>query len=422
MNTTATTAPDPVLRNLGALLPDLEALYKDVHAHPELSMQETRTAGLAAERLRAAGYDVTTGVGKTGVVGVLRNGDGPTVMLRADMDALPVAEATSVPYASKVQATGPEGETVPVMHACGHDMHVTWLAGATALMAQARDAWHGTWMAVFQPAEETAAGAQAMIDDGLFKRFPKPDVVLGQHVMVGPAGMLGGRTGAITSAADSLQIRLFGRGAHGSMPQASIDPVVMAASVVLRLQTIVSREVAAAEAAVVTVGALQAGTKENVIPDEAIIKLNVRTFDEGVRQRVLAAITRIVNAEAEASGAPRKPEITPLDRYPLAVNDAAASQRVVEAFRRHFTDERVRTTGPASASEDFGSFGSEWGVPSAFWFVGGTDAEVYAKARAENRINELPTNHNPSFLPVIHPTLETGVEALVVAARAWLAA
>jgi len=422
MNTTATTAPDPVLRNLGALLPDLEALYKDVHAHPELSMQETRTAGLAAERLRAAGYDVTTGVGKTGVVGVLRNGDGPTVMLRADMDALPVAEATSVPYASKVQATGPEGETVPVMHACGHDMHVTWLAGATALMAQARDAWHGTLMAVFQPAEETAAGAQAMIDDGLFKRFPKPDVVLGQHVMVGPAGMLGGRTGAITSAADSLQIRLFGRGAHGSMPQASIDPVVMAASVVLRLQTIVSREVAAAEAAVVTVGALQAGTKENVIPDEAIIKLNVRTFDEGVRQRVLAAITRIVNAEAEASGAPRKPEITPLDRYPLAVNDAAASQRVVEAFRRHFTDERVRTTGPASASEDFGSFGSEWGVPSVFWFVGGTDAEVYAKARAENRINELPTNHNPRFLPVIHPTLETGVEALVVAARAWLAA
>lgn len=422
MNTTATTASDPVLQNLGALLPDLEALYKDVHAHPELSMQETRTAGLAAERLRAAGYDVTTGVGKTGVVGVLRNGDGPTVMLRADMDALPVAEATSVPYASKVQATGPEGETVPVMHACGHDMHVTWLAGATALMAQARDAWHGTLMAVFQPAEETAAGAQAMIDDGLFKRFPKPDVVLGQHVMVGPAGMLGGRTGAITSAADSLQIRLFGRGAHGSMPQASIDPVVMAASVVLRLQTIVSREVAAAESAVVTVGALQAGTKENVIPDEAIIKLNVRTFDEGVRQRVLAAITRIVNAEAEASGAPRKPEITPLDRYPLAVNDAAASQRVVEAFRRHFTDERVRTTGPASASEDFGSFGSEWGVPSVFWFVGGTDPEVYAKARAGNRINELPTNHNPRFLPVIHPTLETGVEALVVAARAWLAA
>jgi len=422
MNTTATAASPPISQNLGPLLPDLETLYKDVHAHPELSMQETRTAGIAAGRLRDAGFGVTTGVGNTGVVGVLHNGDGPTVMLRADMDALPVEEATSVPYASKVQAVDPEGKTVPVMHACGHDMHVTWLAGATALMAQARDAWHGTLMAVFQPAEETAAGAQAMIDDGLFERFPKPDVVLGQHVMVGPAGALGGRTGAITSAADSLQIRLFGRGAHGSMPQASIDPVVMAAAVVLRLQTIVSREVAAAESAVVTVGALQAGTKENVIPDEAIIKLNVRTFDEGVRKRVLAAIERIVNAEAEASGAPRKPEITPLDRYPLAVNDAAASKRVVEAFRGYFSPDRVHETGPASASEDFGSFGAEWGVPSVFWFVGGTDPDVYAKAKAANRINELPTNHNPRFLPVIHPTLETGVEALVVAARAWLAA
>ncbi len=419
---TAAHPSDPVLKNLDALVPGLEALYKDVHAHPELSMQETRTAGLAAERLRAAGFEVTTGVGNTGVVGVLKNGDGPTVMLRADMDALPVAEATGVPYASHVTAKDAEGNTVPVMHACGHDMHVTWLAGATALMAQARHAWHGTLMAVFQPAEETAAGAQAMIDDGLFERFPKPDVVLGQHVMVGPAGFVAGRTGAITSAADSFQIRLFGRGAHGSMPQASIDPVVMASSVVLRLQTIVSREVAAAESAVVTVGALQAGTKENVIPDEAIIKLNVRTFDEGVRQRVLAAITRIVNAEAAASGAPKPPEITPLDRYPLAVNDPAATERVAAALRQHFSDERVRLTGPASASEDFGSFGAEWGVPSVFWFVGGTDPDTYAKAKADNTLNDIPTNHNPRFLPVIHPTLETGVEALVVASRAWLAA
>ena len=422
MKESAAVARDPVLGNLDRLAPELEALYKDVHAHPELSMQETRTAGIAAERLRSAGFEVTAGVGRTGVVGVLRNGDGPTVMLRADMDALPVEEATGVAYASKVQATDPDGNTVPVMHACGHDMHVTWLAGAAALMARARGPWRGTLMAVFQPAEETAAGAQAMIDDGLFKRFPKPDVILGQHVMVGPAGVLGGRSGAITSAADSLQIRLFGRGAHGSMPQASIDPVVMAAAVVLRLQTIVSREIAAAESAVITVGALQAGTKENVIPDEAIIKLNVRTFDEGVRKRVLAAIERIVNAEAEASGAPRKPEITPLDRYPLALNDAAANKRVVEAFRQYFSPERVHETGPASASEDFGSFGSEWGVPSVFWFVGGTDPDAYAKAKAANRINDLPTNHNPRFLPVIHPTLETGVEALVVAARTWLAA
>jgi hippurate hydrolase len=404
------------------LLPQLETLYTDIHAHPELSMQETRTAKLAAEHLRAAGYEVTTGIGKTGVVGLLRNGDGPTVMLRADMDALPVEETTGVPYASKVTATDPEGNTVPVMHACGHDMHVAWLVGATTLMAQTRDTWRGTLMAVFQPGEETAEGARAMIDDGLFQRFPKPDVVLGQHVMVGPAGAIGGRKGVITSAADSLQIRLFGRGAHGSMPQASIDPVVMAASTVLRLQTIVARELAPAEAAVLTIGSLQAGTKENVIPDEAVIKLNVRTFDEGVRARVLAAITRIVNAEAAASGAPRPPQITPLDNYALVINDEEATTRVVESFRRHFAAERIRQAGPTSASEDFGSFGAAWGVPSVFWFVGGTDPGVYAKAKAENRLNEIPTNHNPRFLPVLHPTLQTGVETLMVAAGAWLAA
>lgn len=421
MNTPNATSKDPILKNLDRMLPDLEALYKDVHSHPELSMQETRTAGLAADRLRAAGYEVTTGVGKTGVVGLLRNGDGPTVMLRADMDALPIEEATGLPYASKEKMKDRQGNTVPVGHMCGHDMHVTWLAGAAALFSQARDAWHGTLMAVFQPGEETAEGAQAMIDDGLFKRFPKPDVVLGQHVMVGPSGTVAGRAGSITSAADSLQIRLFGRGAHGSMPQASIDPVVMAAATVLRLQTIVSREVAAAEAAVVTVGVLQAGTKENVIPDEAIIKLNVRTFDAGVRKRVLAAIERIVKAEAEASGAPRPPEITPLDRYPLNVNDTDASARIVAAFRRYFPADRVRQTGPAPASEDFGSFGTQWQVPSVFWFVGGTDPATYTKAKEEGRLNELPVNHSPKFAPVLHPTLEMGVETLVVGARAWLA-
>jgi len=413
---------EPVLKDLDRLLPDLEALYKDVHAHPELSMQESRTAGLAADRLRAAGYEVTTGVGKTGVVGLLRNGDGPTVMLRADMDALPIKEATGLPYASKITAKDRDGNTVPVGHMCGHDMHVTWLAGATTLFAQARDAWRGTLMAVFQPGEETAEGAQAMIDDGLFKRFPEPVVILGQHVMVGPAGAIAGRTGAITSAADSLQIRLFGRGAHGSMPQSSIDPVVMAAATVMRLQTIVSREVAAAEAAVVTIGALQAGTKENVIPDEALIKLNVRTFDEGVRKRVLAAIERIVRAEAAASGAPRLPEITKLDQYPLNVNDAEATRRIADAFRRHFPAERVRQTGPAPASEDFGSFGTEWHVPSVFWFVGGTDPDVYAQAQKAGRLHELPVNHSPLFAPVIHPTLETGVETLIVAAKAWFSA
>src|SRR5690349_2170597 len=236
-------------------------------------------------------------------------------------------------------------------------------------------------MAVFQPGEETAQGARAMIDDGLFTRFPKPDVVLAQHVMVGPAGTVAGSAGPITSAADSLQIRLFGRGAHGSMPQASIDPVVMAAATVMRLQTVVSREVAATEAAVVTIGVLQAGTKENVIPDEALIKLNVRTFDAGVRKRVLNAIERIVRAEAAASGAPRPPEIAPLDQYPLNVNDKEASERVANAFRAYFSASSVMHTGPAPASEDFGCFGTEWQAPSVYWFVGGTDPNTYAKAK-----------------------------------------
>jgi hippurate hydrolase len=410
-----------VLRGLHDALDDLEALYKDVHSHPELSMQETRTAGLAAERLKAAQFEVTERVGKTGVVGLLENGDGPTVMLRADMDALPVKEATGLPYASTVTATDPDGNETPVMHACGHDIHVTWLAGASALLATAKDAWRGTVLAVFQPAEETAAGAQAMIDDGLFARFPKPDVILGQHVMPMSAGTIASRPGVVTSAADSLEIRMFGRGAHGSMPQASVDPVVMAASTVLRLQTVVSREVAPTDAAVVTVGALQAGTKENVIPDEAVIKLNVRTFDQAVRRRVLDAIKRIVNAEAEASGAPKPPEFTTLDRYNLVTNDEQATERVRDALRDHFGDARVTHTGPASASEDFGSFGVGWDAPSVFWFVGGVDPDTYARAEREGRLSEIPTNHNPKFAPVLHPTLETGVEALVAATCAWLA-
>jgi hippurate hydrolase len=410
---TTQTASESVLGGLGGILDELEDLYKDVHSHPELSMQEKRTAAIAADRLRAAGFEVAEEIGNTGVVGLLRNGDGPTVMLRADMDALPVEEQSGLDYASTVDG---------VMHACGHDMHVTWLAGAAALMAGSRDGWHGTLMAVFQPAEETAAGAQAMIDDGLFDRFPKPDVILGQHVMPMSAGIIASRSGVVTSAADSLEIRMFGRGAHGSMPQASVDPVVMAASTVLRLQTVVSREVAPTDAAVLTVGALQAGTKENVIPDEAVIKLNVRTFDQSVRKRVLDAIERIVNAEAEASGAPKPPEFRTLDRYDLVTNDEQATDRARDALRAHFGADRVTHTGPASASEDFGSFGVEWNAPSVFWFIGGVDPDTYARAEREGRLSELPTNHNPRFAPVLHPTLETGVEAMVTGACAWLSA
>src|SRR3954451_10151525 len=412
---TEPTRGHAVLAGLDGITAGLEGLYRDVHAHPELSLREQRTAEKAAERLTAAGYDVTTGVGGTGVVGLLANGDGPTVMVRADMDALPVKEATGLPYASTADG---------VMHACGHDMHVTWLAGVTALLAAARDAWHGTVLAVFQPAEETAQGAQAMIDDGLFERFPKPEVILGQHVMPAPAGAIGYRPGITQAAADSLEVRMFGRGAHGSMPESSVDPVVMAAATVLRLQTIVSREVAARQAAVVTIGALQAGTKDNVIPDEALLKLNVRTFDEPVRAHVLEAIKRIVEAEATAPGAPRPPELTTTEHYPLTINDPRCTDRVAAALRAHFGDDRVhQLASPYSASEDFGSFGTEWGVPSVFWYVGGTDARAYREAEQAGRIaQDIPTNDNGRQAPVIHPTLETGVQAMTIAALDALAA
>src|SRR4051812_7076566 len=420
---TDATRGTAALARLDGMMAGLEELYRDVHAHPELSMQEHRTAAKAAEQLQSAGYAVTTGVGGTGVVGQLRNGDGPTVMLRADMDALPVREATGLPYASTATATDPAGNEVPVMHACGHDMHVTWLAGVATVLARARDTWQGTVLAVFQPAEETAQGAQAMIDDGLFQRFPQPHVIFGQHVMPAPAGAIGYRPGTTQAAADSLDVPLFGRGAHGSMPESSVDPVVMAAATVLRLQTIVSREVAANQAAVVTIGALQAGTKDNVIPDEALLKLNVRTFDEQVRTRVLDAIRRIVEAEAAASRAPRPPEITMTEHYPLTVNDPARTGRVAAALRVQFGETAVRElAAPVSASEDFGSFGTEWGVPSVFWYVGGTDPDVYRRAEQAGRIaDDIPTNHNARFAPVIQPTLAIGVQAMAAAALDTLA-
>lgn len=403
-----------------ALLDRLEAVYKDLHAHPELSMQESRTAGIAADWLEQAGFGVTRGVGGTGVVGVLRNGEGPTLLLRADMDALPIAEATGLDYASSATGTDRFGQASAVAHACGHDMHVVWLMGAARMLSDHRDAWRGTIVAVFQPGEETAQGARAMIEDGMVRRFPKPDVVLGQHVVPAPAGCIGWRVGAMMSASDSWEVRLFGRGAHGSMPQRSIDPVVMAASTVMNLQSIVSRQVGMAEQAVVTVGTLQAGRSENVIPDDALLRLNVRTFNDEVRQRVLAAIRRIVQAGAESAGASRMPDIAVLGEHPLTRNDEAATRRVVAALTQRFGADRIQEVEPASASEDFGLFGAAWGVPSVYWFVGGTDAATFEAAARAGKVNELPGNHSPAFAPVIDPTLQAGIVAMLTAAGVWL--
>ena len=403
-----------------ALLAELADIYKDIHAHPELSMQEHRTAGLAAAWLRKHGYEVTEGVGGTGVIGLLRNGDGATVLLRADMDALPVQEATGLPYASAQTGIDRFNQETAVAHACGHDMHIVWLMGATQILAGNRDQWRGTVCAVFQPGEEIGQGARAMIEDGMVKRFPKPDVTLGQHVMPLSAGQIGWRTGTMLSAGDSLEVTLFGRGAHGSMPQKSIDPVVMAASAVMRLQTVVSREVAMTDSAVVTVGTLRAGMNENVIPDRALLRLNVRTFKDEVRARVLAAIKRILAAEATASGAPKPPDYKVLSEFPLTRNDEAATRKVVAALERHFGTERVHEVEPVTASEDFGLFGTAWNVPAVYWAVGGIDPQEYSAAEADGKLDEIPANHAPNFAPVIDPTLRTGIEAMLAAASVWL--
>jgi hippurate hydrolase len=401
------------------LLPELTEIYKDIHRNPELSMHETRTSKIAADYLAKYQFEVTTPVGPTGVVGLLKNGDGPVVMLRADMDALPVTEKTGLPYASTKVARDEDGKEVGVSHVCGHDIHVTWLMGAARLFSEHKDQWKGTLMAVFQPGEEVGRGAQSMIDAGMMDRFPKPEIILGQHVMVGEAGTVGYRSGAILSAGNSIQVQLFGKGAHGSYPQTSIDPVIMAAATAMRLQTIVSREVAPTETAVLTIGALQAGTKENIISDHAILKLNVRTFNEGVKDHILSAIKRICNAESAASDAPKVPEYIDLDSYPLTENDAAATAKVAAAFHVVFGD-KAHETGPASASEDFSIFGRSWKVPYVFWFVGGTDPKTYLDAIKNNQLNSIPSNHSPKFAPVINPTLKTGLQAMMTAAAAWL--
>ena len=403
------------------LLAELEGIYQDIHAHPELSMQEARTADLAGAWLRLHGYEITEGIGGTGVVGLLRNGEGATVLLRADMDALPIEESTGLPYASRESGIDRFGQATAIAHACGHDMHVAWLMGATRLLAENRDRWHGTVIAVFQPGEETGQGARAMIEDGMVKRFPKPDVTLGQHVMPLSAGQIGWRIGTMLSAGDSWEVTLFGRGAHGSMPQKSIDPVVMAAAAVMRLQTVVAREVAMTDSAVVSVGTLRAGMSENVIPDRALLRLNVRTFKDQVRTRALAAIRRILDAEAAASGAPKPPEYAVLSEFPLTRNDETATRKVVAALERHFGPDRVHEIEPATASEDFGLFGTAWNVPSVFWVVGGIDPERYRAAEQAGTLDEIPANHAPDFAPVIHPTLRTGIEAMLAAAGAWLA-
>jgi len=408
-------AQTPTSKEVEAVYPDAHALYLDLHQNPELSSHETQTAAKLAERLRSAGYEVTEHVGGTGVVAILKNGAGPTIMLRTELDALPVEEKTGLAYASKVHAKDDAGHDVPVMHACGHDLHMASLLGAAEIMAHSKTTWHGTLMLIGQPAEETIGGAKAMIGDGLFTRFPKPDVAVALHVgNAEAAGTASITPGIYNTNADSLRITIYGKGGHGSAPHTAIDPIVIASRTILALQTIVSREVKPGEMAVVTVGYIQAGTKNNIIPDHAEMGLTVRTFKQDVRKQVLAAIERITKAEAAAAGAPREPLVEHYEETDLVYNDPALAERLRAPLEAALGKGKVVTGEPITPSEDFSYF-IEQGVPGFYFSLGGADPEKLAQAKASGVM--LPSNHSPLFTPDVDPSLHAGIAAEVAVLR-----
>jgi len=402
-------------KELQAVYPDAHAFYLDLHQHPELSGHETETATKLAARLRSLGYEVTEHVGRTGIVALLKNGTGPTIMLRTELDALPVEEKTGLPYASKVHAHDETGHDVPVMHACGHDLHMASLLGTAEIMARDRNSWHGTLMLIGQPAEETISGAKWMIADGLLSRFPKPDVIVALHVdNLGPAGTVGIVPGTYDANADSLRITIYGKGGHGSAPQTAIDPIVIAARTILALQTIPSREVKPGEMSVVTVGYIHAGNKNNIIPDDAELGLTVRTYKSNVRNQVLAAITRITKAEAAAAGAPREPLIEHYESTDSVYNNPALAQHLKEVLEAGIGKTNVSTVEPITASEDFSYF-VEQGIPGFYFSLGGADPAKFAKATASG--TSLPSNHSSLFAPDVEPALQTGIVAEVAVLR-----
>lgn len=407
-----------VLNNLNTIYPAIEALYTDLHEHPELSMQEVKTAAKVASHLKSAGFEVTSGVGGTGVVGILCNRSGPTVMLRGDMDALPLEEQTGLPYASKMKAKNRAGEMVPVAHMCGHDVHTSCLVGTAMLLAQGKQNWSGTLMIVAQPGEETMEGARAMLNDGLFTRFPKPDVALAQHTNSFPAGTISYHPGYTLAAEHNVRIRLFGIGAHGSLPQKSIDPVVMAAAVVMRLQTIVAREITPGKIAIVTIGVIKSGTRYNIIPDEAELDLTIRTFEDEIFQHIYSAITRIARAEAAASNAPKPPEVSIMEATQATYNDPEPTRQVTAALTQHFGANRVKEVPAMTASEDFSLYGhipGGAGVPSCYYFLGITNPELYKRKKGN-----VPGPHSPYYAPDRDRSLKTGLQALSVAALSQL--
>lgn len=397
---------------VGKNIDDLQILYRHLHTHPELSFQEEKTAARLADELTKLGIDVTAKVGRHGVVGLIRNGTGPTVMIRSDLDALPVTEATGLPYASKVTVKDKNGNDVGVMHACGHDIHITCLVGVARYLVANKDAWRGTVMLIGQPAEEIGAGALEMLNDGLFKRFPKPDFALALHVdSTMQAGKVGYRAGYILANVDSVDIVMRGKGGHGAYPHTTIDPIVQAAQLVVDLQTIVSRENSPFEPAVVTVGSIRGGTKHNIIPDSCRLQLTVRSYSDKVRKSLLEAIKRKANAVAAGAGAP-EPLVEFSDATPATRNDEALVARVVPVFVRVLGADNVVPVDQSMGGEDFSQFGLA-GVPIFMFRLGSLAPqriEEFTRAR-----KPPPSLHSPEYFPSPEPTITTGVTAMASA-------
>ncbi len=401
----------PSAAELDGLYPDIERLYIDLHQNPELAFQETRTAATLAARVKALGYEVTTGVGRTGLVALLKNGDGPTVMLRTELDALPVEEKTNLPFASHVVNRGANGTTTPVMHACGHDLHMSAWAGTARWMAEHRDRWRGTLMLVGQPAEEGGSGATAMLTDGLFTRFPKPAFALSLHdddTM--PSGTIGYHAGFFRSMSDGVTITVYGRGGHAAMPHNTIDPVVLAARIVMGLQTIVARENNPVDPVVVTIGSIHGGTQGNIIPDEVRLQLSVRTYTPEVRTRTLDAIRRIARGEALAAGAPREPKVDVPSKpgTPPVYNDPALISRLSQSLKRSLGEQTVIEMPQKMTSEDFSEYGLA-GVPSALLHIGAVSPARLADVKRTGI--PVPAPHSPEWAPDLQPTLKGAIRA-----------
>lgn len=408
----------------------LEELYKHLHQNPELSDQESETAALIADKLKVIGPDdlvIKTNIGGHGLAAVLPNGDGPTVLLRADIDALPVEERTGLPYAStKRMMHAATGVEKPVMHACGHDMHITCLLGAAAALFSARAYWAGTLVLVFQPAEERGTGAQAMIDDGLYARHgvPVPDVVLGAHVMPLRAGRIGTGRGIVATSADSMEVTIHGRGSHASMPHTAVDPIVIAASTIMKLQTLVSRETDPSDTSVITVATIHAGDAENVIADSAVLGIDTRSTTVATRERIMRRIKAVVESECACAESTKKPEFKATRSFPLTINDDEVTKKIEDTFSVHFGEERGqydRNLPRLGGSEDFSILASAVDKPYCFFMYGSIEESRWDRIEAAGTISkDVPANHSPMFAPVIMPTLQTGLDGYVLGALTLL--